>query len=395
MGGPAGVAVRRLRRGGAGRRYALLLAVLLALDAVVRVAVPAPDFEDDFVLPYNSLRHLRAYLDHIRGKAAEGARVVVFLGDSSFNSRIPRGTPNLPECFAAALARRPGGGKFRVYNVSAAGLDLASRYFIVRELSSVASAVYLNVNFRVFTAGERAVVAYPQLWSELMPRVSETDRARLALDRGEGRGWVVAAEARLDAGLNGVWALKGRSMEMKDFFFGHFHPRQWAVRLGASLLGAPGWDGAAAPPRDEWSFPLSGFSPASRDRVLRANRRDCPNERIGPESADVHFLGRIVAEANRSGLRVVVFTSPFSVHLNELHGFYDRGIYRANVGRVRSVVQGRSVRFLDYNAEGRAFDPRPGGDFFQAYEHLTFEANTMFAARLLADTETFLGARSR
>ncbi len=370
-----------------------LLAVMLAVtDAVVYRIVPPPDFEDDYVLPYNSLARLGQVVEHIRSTSQSGKKVVVFLGDSSFKSRIPRGAKNLPEYYAELLKQELG-EPVSVYNISTAGLDLASRYYIARELAPFVPVIIFNINFRVFTPEPQERVAYSGLWREIRPRVSAEDHAHLQLDRGEGgHGWVFSVEDWLERGLSRSWVLWDRRIELKDLFLQFFHPRNWLIRAaaaGRALIA--GSDRHAAPvrlPLDEWNLPIGEFSPELKQRVMQAYVAACPNVRMNEDSADAYFLRKLYGLSNSHRCVLIGIMSPFSRWLNERLHYYNEGIYTSNVRMLRSLSGGKRNLFIDYNAREGGFDPVPGDRYFQLYEHLVGEGNRMFARRLYADTRT-------
>jgi len=371
-------------------RFALALALLAAADLAVRRLIPAPDYEANYTMPYNGLAHLRGLVRHVRAQREAGRRVVVFLGDSSARSRIPAGTPNLPEIYASILKSDPAckGHDVAVYNFSVAGLDAASKYFIVQALADRVDAVIFNVNFRGFAARPKRAVPYPELWFELKPGLTADDRAHLLSPPGAGElSRIGLVENALEEGLGEVSALWGRRIELKDLALQWWHPRQWLARAIAADAVVRG--GPAGRPRTVWDGPLAGFPADLRRKWLGSYADACRGDSVaaGPGSADVYFLSRLYALARTSRAVLVGYASPYSRWLNARSRFLDERIYAGVAASVRKIPRDpERTLFIDYNDPATAFDPVPGDRYSQAFEHWTHDGLRLFAARLHRDT---------
>jgi len=362
------------------RRFRYALLVLVAVDLVVRLLVPAPDYEARFTMPYNGLTHLRSFVAHVRAAHAAGRRTIVFLGDSSARSRIPSGSPTLAELYARAVADDPAlkASPPAVYNFSVAGLDPASKYLIARALGDGADVVLFNINLRGFASDPRRAVPYPELWFELKPELSAADRAHLLSAPSAGElSPAGLIENRLEDALGKVWALFGRRIELKDLLLRHAHPRQWLAR-------------APTP----WEGPLAGFPPDLRNRWLDTYTDACQGDAPRSDSADLYFLSRLYALTRATHAVFLGYTAPYSRGLNAAEWFIDDALVAADVAALKGIPRDPArTLLLDYNDPARGFDPAPGDRFSQAFEHWTADGLRLLAARLHRDTRALvLGA---
>jgi hypothetical protein len=352
-----------------------MILTLAAIDSIVSAYLAPKDrYEADWRLPRTqSMAALSGYAAHIENEHPRaGSPRVLFLGASPTWGEL---NSDRHHTYPAAFERRAraDGLDARVYNLGADGALVSDDYFLAEGLAPHADLVVVQLTYHTFNPAARidGDLRFPEVPRILGEAVSAKAASVLSIDRTKP----LNLSGATDRMLSRHWLLFGRREELASRLFG----RPLRDELYVRWQEATGTD----PVRQELAPALSpnrsfdSLDPARQTEIVE-RYADFARFRIRSNDSELRMLDLLCADLASRRVRAAFFMSPLDVVALTDFQIFDRRSYDSNVARIRAVVEGYGLIFVDWNHPGSQL---PRSDFADM-THTTDTGSALLAAGL-------------